>query len=476
MLASLPTPIRRVLLTSLLVACASSQALSVAQTTEEIKRVPPNAVSKKIPQTPKLPRKDIRRFVTAIAVIHHYYIKPTTNNTLFDDAISGMVSSLDPHSTYLNAAALKDLKTTVSGKFVGVGIELTLKDGMLKVISPLDGSPAQKAGIKANDLIVKVDGMLIRNMSLEDAVKRIKGKAGTSVILTVIRKGAEKPVDYKIKREVIKLVSVKSKLLQNGYGYVRITFFQGPVDHQLHHEIKELKDESNGHLEGLILDLRNNPGGLLDVSAQVADDFLDSNKINKYKDYIVYTKGRIPGADMHIKAHGNDLIKGTPMVVLINGGSASASEIVAGALQDYNRAIVMGTRSFGKGSVQTVLPIGKDSAIKLTTALYYTPAGREIQARGIIPDVTVPILSVKDLDTKSFLVDEANFQNHLDGKVSKETKEEIAKRKETLGSQLKLAKKDYQLYEALMMLQGLHAAEHSGYKRQSKLKLGQNLS
>ncbi len=413
----------------------------------------------------RLPRKDIQRFVTAIAVIHHYYIHPTKNNTLFNNAIRGMVSALDPHSMYLDSTELKDLKTTVSGKFVGIGIELTLKNGMLKVISPLDDSPAQKAGIKPDDLIIKVDNTLIRNMNINEAVKKIKGKRGTKVKLTILRKGTDKPVVVTITRDVIKLVSVKSRMLEKKYGYIRITFFQGPVESQLRRAIKKLTKQAGGRLEGLVLDFRNNPGGLLDVSAKVADDFLDAKQLNRYNNNIVYTKGRIPGSNMQLKAHGGDLIKGTPMVVLINGGSASASEIVAGALQDYRRAIIMGTRSFGKGSVQTVLPVGKDSAIKLTTALYYTPAGRVIQARGIIPDVTVPQLSVKDLDTKSFIIDEADFQNHLLNGLAKKTKEELDARRELLKSQLALAKKDYQLYEGMMMLEGLHAVKHYGYTK-----------
>ncbi len=410
-------------------------------------------------ETKKLPRQDIQRFVTAIAVIHHYYIKKVTNQRLFNQAIQGMVSSLDPHSMYLDPASLKELKTTVSGKFVGVGIELTVKNGLLKVISPLEGSPAQKAGVKANDIIMKIDDTFVRKISLNEAVKRIKGKKGTTVILTVIRKGDEKPITIPITRNVIKLVSVKEKMLQKGYGYVRITFFQGPVAAQLHRALEHLKEESDGKLSGLILDLRSNPGGLLDVSGDVANEFLNSKKLHgKYNDYIVYTKGRIPGSDIHIKATPGDFIEGTPMVVMINGGSASASEIVAGALQDYKRAVIVGTRSFGKGSVQTVLPIGKDSAIKLTTALYYTPAGRVIQAKGIIPDITVPQLTVKTPKGNMFSADESDFKNHLlNGKKTEAQKEKVQQRKEMLASQMKLAKDDYQLYEAFLILKSLSA-------------------
>nr|WP_251366228.1 S41 family peptidase [Coxiella-like endosymbiont of Rhipicephalus sanguineus] len=408
-------------------------------------------------QNDELSKKNIQRFVTTIALIHRYYIKNVENDELFNSAISGMITSLDPHSSYLDTNDLKELKTTVSGEFIGIGIELTLsKDGLLKVISPLDDSPAARAEIKPNDFILKINGQLVQNMSLPEAVSRIKGKKGTSVTLTVLRKFMDKPLIFNITREPIHLISVKSKMLEPGYGYVRITFFQGPVVTQLHEAISKLKTESNSHLKGLVLDLRNNPGGLLDVSAGVADSFLDSNKIHQYNDYIVYTKGRFPGADIKIKATSGDLISNTPMVVLINGGSASASEIVAGALQDYKRAIIMGTPSFGKGSVQTVLPIGHDDAIKLTTALYYTPAGREIQEKGIIPNVTVPELTIKPAEM-GLTLDEADFQNHLPNDMVKSSKTAVEQEKKLLEAQLELAKTDYQLYEAFLMLHGLNA-------------------
>lgn len=408
-------------------------------------------------QNDELSKKDIQRFVTTIALIHRYYIKNVDNDELFNSAISGMIASLDPHSSYLDTNDLKELKTTVSGEFVGIGIELTLsKDRLLKVISPLDDSPAARAEIKPNDFILKINGQLVQNMSLPEAVSRIKGKKGTSVTLTVLRKFTDKPLIFNITREPIHLISVKSKMLEPGYGYVKITFFQGPVVTQLHEAISKLKTESNSHLKGLVLDLRNNPGGLLDVSAGVADSFLDSNKIHQYNDYIVYTQGRVPGADIEIKATPGDLIPNTPMVLLINGGSASASEIVAGALQDYKRAIIMGTPSFGKGSVQTVLPIGHDDAIKLTTALYYTPAGREIQEKGIIPNVTVPEFTIKPAEM-GLTLDEADFQNHLPNDMVKSSKTAVEQEKKLLEAQLELAKTDYQLYEALLMLHGLNA-------------------
>lgn len=410
-------------------------------------------------KTNNLPKKDIQRFVQTIAVIKHYYIKKVNDNKLFSNAIKGMVSSLDPHSAFLDSSALKDLQSTVSGQFVGVGIELTSSNGALKVISPLEGTPAFRAGVKPNDLIVKINGQLVQNLSLREAVNRIKGPRGSKVVLTILRKNETKPLNLSITRDVIKLKTVTSKLLAPGYGYVRISFFQGPVAKMLKKSIAQLKKKSGGKLKGLVLDLRNNPGGLLIESARIADLFLDADKIKKYNDLIVYTKGRIKGSNLKYKAHPNDQIKGVPMVVLVNGGSASASEIVAGALQDYRRAVVMGTRSFGKGSVQTVIPVGNNDAVKLTTALYYTPAGRKIQARGIQPNVMVPELKV---DTKKITglldVDESDLQNHLlnkEGKAKAEAR--IKALKEQQKAVIALAKKDYQLYEALMFLKGMHA-------------------
>lgn len=403
----------------------------------------------------ELPLDDIQQFVTAIAAIKHYYIKPTEDHTLFDNAISGMVTQLDPHSSFLNAKELKELTDSVAGEYTGVGIELTAEDGLLKVISPIDDSPAAKAGVQAGDLIIKINGKFVRDISITEAIKRIKGKPGTAVTLTLISKIGGKPKELQVTREVIHFSSIKSKLLDNRFGYVRIVFFQGPLKQDLQKAITQLKKQSQNQMRGLILDLRNNPGGLLDASGDVADAFLNAKKLDpRYKNLIVYTKGRIPSTDIALKATPGDLINGLPMVVLINGGSASASEIVAGALQDYHRAVIMGTRSFGKGSVQTVIPISPDTAIKLTTALYYTPSGRAIQAEGIEPDVVIPPLSVTSKELDQYIdIDESNYENHLDNghaptlKNSKKESDDI----------LLLAKNDYQLYEAIIMLRGMGA-------------------
>ena len=406
-------------------------------------------------------RADIQQFVTAVAIIKRYYITNVSDKKLVGYAIRGMLANLDPHSAYLDKDDIKELQATVSGKFVGIGIELTIKDGVLQVITPLKGTPALKADIRPNDLIIKINNNLVQNMTLEQAIDEIKGPRGTDVTLTILRKGTDKPLIKTIKRDVIKVVVVSGKLLENRFGYVSLALFQGSVATNLQSTIAQLQKDAGGHLNGLILDLRNNPGGLLEASADVAGMFLDSNKITKkYNDIVVYTTGRIPGSDIELKAHPGDILSGAPMVVLINGGSASASEIVAGALQDYKRAVVMGTRSFGKGSVQTVIPISDTSAIKITTALYHTPDGSVIQAQGIIPDVSVPELDVSDANLKDLVtIDESDYQNHLVNDEAKQQQARLANLQKIRDSEMKLAKDDYQLYQALMMLKGMAAVQ-----------------
>ncbi|PIZ04312.1 MAG: peptidase S41 [Gammaproteobacteria bacterium CG_4_10_14_0_8_um_filter_38_16] len=407
-----------------------------------------------------IPEKEIGELATAIYLIQQNYIKQVSQKTLFNNAINGMVTKLDPHSAFLDKSQLKTLQTTVTGEFVGIGVELTTEHGLLRVISPINDSPAAKAGLKSGDLILKVDNKLIQDMSINEAIDNIKGKAGTPVTLTIIRKNEDKPINITMMREAIKIKAVESKILAPGYGYVRLSLFQGPVAKQVQNAIEKLKIESQGQLKGLVLDLRNNPGGLLDVSADVVDLFLDKKETQRYHNLIVYTKGRISNSDVKFYAHDNDQIPHVPVVILINGGTASAAEIVAGAMQDYKRAIIMGTRSFGKGSVQTVLPINDDSALKLTTALYYTPAGREIQARGIEPDVIVPELTVNEKQMSSSLdIDEANYDGHIENhdKNNESEKLLLLQHKNQQKSAIELAKKDYQLYEAWMMLKGMHA-------------------
>lgn len=412
-----------------------------------------------------IPINDIQRFSTVIAQIKRYYIEETSDKTLFNNAIRGMLTNLDPHSAFLDTDDLQDIETVTTGEFGGIGVEIIPENGYIKVISPLDDTPAFKAGIKAGDMIIRINSKLIKKMTTREAINMIRGKRGTNVVLTILRKGEKKPLRVTVTRDVIKVASVKSKMLDDGYGYVRVVFFQAPAKKDLYDAIAKLKKESNGKLKGLILDLRNNPGGLLDAAIHIADAFLDANKLNNDQ-LIVYTKGRIPGSDIRAKASPGDLLDGTPIVVLINGGSASASEIVAGALQDYDRAIIMGTKSFGKGSVQTIIPIDNTSGIKLTTALYYTPAGRSIQAMGIVPDIIVSALEVKKPEDENVLgnIDEADLEGHLEN-VSKNKKDESTKTSENgLEDEEEpetnpLAFSDYQLYEALIMLKGLNAVK-----------------
>ncbi len=411
-----------------------------------------------------IPLEDIQRFATVVAQIKHYYIEPVEDSTLFSYAIKGMLSNLDPHSSFLDEESFKDLQAATSGKFGGVGIEVMPdKNGFIKVISPLDDTPAFKAGIKAGDMIVRVNNKLVKDMTLREAINMIRGKRGSTVDLTIIRKGEDKPRVFTLTRAQITIESVKSKMLEEGYGYVRISFFQGPVKRDLHSAIKKLQKESKGKLNGLVLDLRNNPGGLLDSAIDVADAFLDANQLKEHKKLIVYTKGRVPNSDIKGKATRGDLLKGVPMVVLVNQGSASASEIVAGALQDHNRAVVLGEKSFGKGSVQTVIPLNHTTAIKLTTALYYTPAGRSIQAEGIEPDLLIADLKIPQPKTDAIVIEpisEADLEGHLKNGSKKAKVSAVNKEKKVDDSkkpkEIALMHRDFQLYEALNLLKGIN--------------------
>lgn len=396
-----------------------------------------------------MPAKDVRRFATVIGQIKHFYIEDISDEKLFTNAIRGMLYKLDPHSAYLDETDFKELQSATSGQFGGIGIEMIPEDGMIKVISPLDDTPASKAGIKPGDLIVRINKKLVKDMSLNEAVSEIRGKRGSTVTLTIVRENTAKPLEMKLVREKIKVKSVKGKLIDHHYGDVRISFFQANTHRELIKTIKQLNKDAKGDLRGIILDLRNNPGGLLDASIDIADVFLDARKLKKNK-LIVYTKGRDARSNTQGKATKGDLTKGIPVVVLINGGSASASEIVAGALQDHHRAVIVGQTSFGKGSVQTVLPIDDKTAIKLTTALYYTPKGRSIQAHGIEPDITVSdIVIPKGAEKSSTRIDEASLSGHLKNGSSKSKKHGKSMQSK------ELVHKDFQLYQALIILKGI---------------------
>ena len=320
------------------------------------------------------------------------YVEQVTDQQLVEAAINGMLSALDPHSSYMNAKSFSDMQVQVKGEFGGLGIEVTMENGLVKVVSPIDDTPAAKAGLKPGDLIVAIDGEPVAGMSLNDAVEKMRGPIGSDIKL-VVRRAGKDPFTVTLKRAAIKIQSVKSQLIGTDIGYVRISSFNEQADSGLRAAIKSLKDKSGGKLAGLVLDLRNNPGGLLDQAVAVSNDFLNQGEI-------VSTRGRHAEDAQRFNAKaGGDLIKGLPMVVLINGGSASASEIVAGALQDHHRAVLLGTRSFGKGSVQTIIQLPGHGAIRLTTARYYTPSGRSIQATGIEPDVTVEPAKIERIAT-----------------------------------------------------------------------------
>jgi carboxyl-terminal processing protease len=420
--------------------------------------------------TQRIPMEDVQRFSNALSEIKRYYVKPVSDKELFDNAIRGMLAGLDPHSSYLDENDFKELQTTTNGEFGGLGIEVTMEDGVVKVVTPLVDTPAFKAGVKPGDLIVKLGDKSVQGMQLKDAVNLMRGKPGSTINLTIIRKGELKPLSINLVREKIQIKSVKSKLLANNFGYVRLTQFQALTDKDMEDAIAKLKLQSGSQLKGLILDLRNNPGGLLDSAIQVSDAFLDKDKKGN-PEMIVYTQGRLPGSRFTAMANPGDILNHAPIVVLINNGSASASEIVAGALKDNKRALILGTRSFGKGSVQTVLPLDSKRGIKLTTALYYTPSGTSIQAKGITPDIVVEEVAVpKSPSNKKDTmlgIEEADLSGHLVNKdetaATKEATESLGtKTANTIGipgEEINLIHEDYQLYAALTILKGLAIAQ-----------------
>jgi len=395
-----------------------------------------------------LPLNEVRTFTEVLDRIKKAYVEPIDDQTLLENAIKGMLSELDPHSAYLEPDAFKDLHESTHGEFGGLGIEVGMKDGFVEVITPIDDTPAKKAGVEAGDLIIKLDDKLVKGMSLNDAVKIMRGKPGTKIKLTIIREDETKPLEISVTRAVIKVVSVKSKILEEGFGYIRITQFQINTGKNLEKAVRSL-NKKNTPLKGLVLDLRNNPGGVLDAAVDVTDVFINDG-------LVVYTKGRIADTEMKFEASENTLLPNIPLVVLVNGGSASASEIVAGALQDHHRAIIMGTLTFGKGSVQTVLPLHNNRALKLTTARYYTPNGRSIQAKGIEPDIIVEASKVTKLNRPEGYK-ESNLAGHLENesektKIKKSNAEKIEE----------ILEVDFQLREALNLLKGifLHSQVH----------------
>ncbi|MEJ1296733.1 MAG: S41 family peptidase [Candidatus Sedimenticola sp. (ex Thyasira tokunagai)] len=407
-------------------------------------------------QAEPLPVQELRAFAEIFGRVKQDYVEPVEDRKLLEDAIRGMLSGLDPHSSYLGKEEYKELKVGTQGEFGGLGIEVGMEDGFIRVISPIDDTPAQRAGIQAGDLIIRLDEKPVKGMSLDEAINEMRGEPGTELKLTIIREGKEKPVKLTIVRAIIKVASVKGRVLEEGYGYLRISHFQSRTTEDMLKRLSELKAESEEDLRGMVLDLRNNPGGILSGAVSVSDAFLTDG-------VIVYTQGREETSRMDFNAAPDDVLEGLPIVVLVNGGSASASEIVAGALQDHKRAIIMGSKTFGKGSVQTIVPITEDTAVKLTTARYFTPNGRSIQAEGIKPDIEIENIKVAETDdADESQVKESDLNRHLangNGKKAVEDKEGEAKKG---GEEKSLVQKDFILNEALNLLKGLYILRGQG--------------
>jgi carboxyl-terminal processing protease len=410
---------------------------------------------------PRLPLNELRVFAEAFNRISSAYVEEIDDKTLLENAIKGMLSQMDPHSSYLDKDSFEDLQESTSGNYGGLGIEIGMEDGFITVISPMDDTPAAKAGIESGDLIIQLNDIPVKGMSLSDAIEAMRGEPGSEIEITVIKNNKPTPTPLTLTREVIKVASVRQRYLEEGFGYLRIAQFQSGTGDEVEKAVIQLKDE--GDLEGLIIDLRNNPGGVLQSAVTVSDAFIEDG-------LIVSTRGRMEDSEQTYNARTPDSIKGVPIVVLVNAGTASASEIVAGALQDHGRAIVMGTTTFGKGSVQTLLPLTNEKAIKLTTARYYTPNGKSIQAAGIIPDIWVSRSKVTPAQSNPWRIKEINLPKHLAGdsesakeesdaddpEISDSMKPDSPNPTSPYSSNMELAVRDYQLNEALTLLKGLH--------------------
>jgi len=430
---------------NLVIFCALAGVMSqpslAAQSVSSDPSVPPPAVEAVEPEP--LPLDDIRILVEVFHKIKKDYVEPIDDKQLLENAVRGMLSGLDPHSAYLDQQGYEALQEGTTGEFGGLGIEVGMDDGFLKVIAPIDDTPAQRAGIEAGDVIIRLDDTPVKGIGLSEAVKKMRGKSGTSIRISVLRDGEDKPLEFTIERAVIHIQSVKSRILDPGFGYVRISHFQSRSGNDLQKHVSDLI-AGNGALKGLVLDLRNNPGGVLGAAVSVSDAFLGEGKI-------VYTEGRVQDSELQFTAKPPDLLDGAPLVVLVNEGSASASEIVAGALQDRQRAVIMGRPTFGKGSVQTILPMNNNAALKLTTARYFTPSGRSIQAEGIIPDIFIDKVKLSSVDVDSRVVKESNLSGHLQNPSDGSSASVDANE----SSRQKLAKSDFELYEALNLLKGI---------------------
>jgi len=441
---------KRLLLTWLIVISTPTFA---EEAVPAVDTAPPEKAQPVVPETadsasetepelePRLPLNELRVFAEAFNRISTAYVEELDDRTLLENAIKGMLSQLDPHSAYLDADSFSHLQESTSGNYGGLGIEIGMEDGFVKVISPMDDTPASKAGIESGDLIVQLDGTPVKGMNLSEAIEAMRGEPGSEIRIMVVKTDESSPKEMTLTREIIKIASVRQRYLEGGYGYLRIAQFQAGTGEEVEKAIIKLKDE--GDLDGLIIDLRNNPGGVLQSAVEVSDVFIDEG-------LIVYTSGRLSDSEMRYNATGPDAISGVPIVVLVNEGTASASEIVAGALQDHRRAIVMGTNTFGKGSVQTILPLNNENAIKLTTALYFTPNGRSIQAEGIVPDIWVERSEVTPVKSSPWRIKEKNLPKHLESENGDEAATATSR------PSMELAIQDFQLNEALTLLKGLH--------------------
>jgi carboxyl-terminal processing protease len=410
-----------------------------------------------------LPIDELRSFTEVYGRVKNDYVEAVDDKELIEEAINGMLSGLDPHSAYLNEEAFTEMKVGTQGEFGGLGIEVSMEDGFVKVVAPIEDTPAWNAGLKSGDLIIKLDDSNVKGMTLNDAVKLMRGKPGTDIVLTVVRKGEPQPQTITVTRDIIQIQSVKYRMLEEDYAYFRVTQFQEHTGEKLGQAIEKLFAENEGPMKGMILDLRNDPGGLLTASIGVSAAFLQKDKL------VVYTEGRTNDARMRMYARPEFYARGpkgdylanvpeaaktVPMVVLVNGGSASASEIVAGALQDHRRAVIMGTQTFGKGSVQTILPLGNGTAIKLTTARYFTPSGQSIQAKGITPDIIVEDATIETKENSPLMRKEADLKNRLDNPQGGEDGE-VQEVETTDASTSPDEPADYQLGQALNLLKGL---------------------
>ena len=391
----------------------------------------------------QLPIEDLKIFAEIFGKIKSDYVEDIDDSQLLNDAIKGMLNGLDPHTVYLDPESFREMNIDTHGEFGGLGLEVTMENGVIRIVAPIDDTPAHKAGLKSGDLIISMDGVQVKGLSLGESVSLMRGKPGSEIVLTIVRKDRPEPFEVTLKRAIIQLESVRAELLETGFGYVRVIQFQTGTATSLRQQLARLAREAGTALKGLVLDLRDNPGGVLDGAIQVSDTFLRDG-------LIVSTRGRAEDSEVTFSASPKDYLNDAPLVVLVNGGSASASEIVAGALQDHGRALILGTTTFGKGSVQTILPMLNGAALKLTTARYYTPNDRSIQATGITPDVvSQPAESSQTPDGDASRLRESDLAGHLENELEKDQNATVDPKTD------RLLFSDLQVREALNILKGM---------------------